>query len=114
MHDIALTVNGRRYERRIPPRLLLSDFIREQRVDDRLVAGAAAQIAGQLDPELSRRRVRVLLEQELRGHQDPRCTEAALQAEVLVERLLERVQRRAVRERLHGLDCGAVVLHGPH
>jgi aerobic-type carbon monoxide dehydrogenase small subunit (CoxS/CutS family) len=29
MHDVAMTVNGRRQERRIPSRLLLSDFIRQ-------------------------------------------------------------------------------------
>ena len=30
MHDVTVTVNGRVYERRIPSRLLLSDFIREE------------------------------------------------------------------------------------
>ncbi|HKP17488.1 MAG TPA: (2Fe-2S)-binding protein [Gaiellaceae bacterium] len=30
MIDLAVTVNGRRYERRVEPRLLLSDFIRHE------------------------------------------------------------------------------------
>jgi carbon-monoxide dehydrogenase small subunit len=30
MHPVALTVNGSRYERRVEPRLLLSDFLRHE------------------------------------------------------------------------------------
>jgi carbon-monoxide dehydrogenase small subunit len=29
-YDIAMTVNGHRYERRVPVRLLLSDFLRHE------------------------------------------------------------------------------------
>src|SRR4030095_13258618 len=54
----------------------------------------------------------MLLEQERRGHQDPRRAEPALEAEVLVERLLERVEGGAVSERLDRADIPTVHLHG--
>ena len=77
---------------------------RQDRVHDRRVAGAAAEVARELGADLLLGRVRVLLEEEPRRHQDPRRAEPALEAEVLVEGLLERVERRAVRERLDRLD----------
>src|SRR5262249_3788643 len=83
----------------------------EDRVHDRRVAGAAAEVAGELGPDLLLGRRRVLLEEELRGDQDPGRAEAALETEVLVEGLLQRVQLRLPRERLHRLDRGAVRLH---
>ena len=83
----------------------------EDRVDDRRVAGAAAEVAGQLRAHLLLGRRGILLEEEPRGHQDPRCAEAALKPEVLVEGLLERVELGAVRERLDRLDLRPVRLH---
>src|SRR3546814_9626802 len=47
----------------------------EHRVDDLVVAGAAAQIAGQPIANFGLVRVRVLLQQRLGGHQEPRRSE---------------------------------------
>src|SRR4029077_12104531 len=55
------------------------------RVDDRRIARTAAQMSGELGADLRLGRVGVLLEEEPGGHQNPRRTEAALEAELLVE-----------------------------
>ncbi len=49
-----------------------------------------------------------------REHQEARRAEAALQAVVLDEGALQRVQRIAVREALDGADPAAIGLHGEH
>src|ERR1700760_3526924 len=60
--------------------------------DDVLVAGAAAQVAGQRPAHVLLRRIRVLLEQGGGGHHHARGAEPALQAVLLPEALLQRVQ----------------------
>ena len=72
-------------------------------VDDRPVAGAAAQVAGQRVVDgLARRRVRALVEPE-QAHREARRAEAALRGMALDQRLLHRVQAPVGRgERLDG------------
>ena len=79
-----------------------------------LVAGAAADVAGDRLADLrlvgagsSRRNAR-------RGHQDARRAEPALQGVVLAERLLQRVRSSPLGEALDGRDLGAVGLDGEH
>src|SRR6185503_12790232 len=62
-------------------------------VDDELVAGAAAEVAGDGTLDLVARRRGVALEQVQRGHQHARRAVAALQRVRLVEGLLEGVER---------------------
>ena len=57
-----------------------------------LIGGAAAQVASERRPGLVFRRIRHPIEQRLGGHDLPRCAEAALEAAVLDERLLDRMQ----------------------
>src|SRR3954469_2541394 len=64
----------------------------QHRLDDVLVAGAAAQVAGQRPAHFLLRRIRVLLEQSRSGHHHARSAEPALQAVLLLEALLQRVQ----------------------
>src|SRR4051794_8637976 len=100
----------------------------EHSVDDRLVAGAAADAAFEPVHDLLARRCRVRLEERLRRHHHPRRAEPALEGRVLQECLLHRVQvllgdaealdrldRPPVeleRERRAGADGQAVELHG--
>jgi hypothetical protein len=78
--------------------------------DDRPVAGAAAEIAGErvVDPRPARR-ARLLVVEGRQGHHEARRAEAALRAVVLDHRLLDRVER-AVRalEVLDGQELAAV------
>ena len=59
---------------------------------DVLVAGAAAQVARERPPDLVLGRVRVLVEEGLGGQHHPGRAEAALEAVLLLEPLLQRVQ----------------------
>src|SRR4051794_14259132 len=61
-------------------------------VDDVLVPGAAADVAGDRPADLLLARVSVLLEQRLRDQHHPRRAEAALEPVLLLEPLLDRVQ----------------------
>ena len=65
----------------------------EDRLDDVVIARAAAQVAFEADPDLLLGRVRVLVEQADRRHHHARGAVAALQAVVLHEGLLHRMQR---------------------
>src|SRR6187397_1451553 len=64
--------------------------------DDVHVAGAAAQVAADALADLRVRGVRVLADQPRGLHDHPRRTEAALEAVLVPEGLLERVERGAV------------------
>ena len=86
----------------------------EDRLDDVLVAGAAAQVARQREADLVLGGVRVLGEQRLRGEHHPRRAEAALEAVLLREPLLDRVQLARRTEPLDGGDLVAVGLDGEH
>src|SRR5262245_8138127 len=76
-------------------------------VDDRLVAGAATNIAGDGLGHVLARRCRVALEQRLGRHQHARGAEAALGREVLHEGFLQGMQVRPRGEAQRRLDCTA-------
>src|ERR1700716_2118096 len=61
-------------------------------LDDVHVARAAAQVAGDTTPDLGFGRIRRLLQQAGRSHDHARRTEAALQAVLLPEAFLQRVE----------------------
>ena len=73
-------------------------------LDDAVVAGAAAEVAREADPDLVLGRRRVRGEQRRRRDEHPGRAEAALDAAELEERGLERRQRVAVGEALDRRD----------
>src|SRR5437016_2379149 len=60
--------------------------------DDALVAGAAAQVAGDRHPHLLLGRIGIVAQELGQRDQHPGCTETALQAVIVAKRLLQRVQ----------------------
>src|SRR5487761_460390 len=86
----------------------------QHRLHDVLVAGAAAQVAGQRPPHVFLGRVRVAVEQGLGGQHHARRAEPALEPVLLPETLLERVQLARRGQALHGGDLAAVDLHREH
>src|SRR3954454_4821014 len=81
-------------------------------LDDVHVAGAAADLAGDRPADLLFRRVRVLREERARRQHHPGRAEPALEAVLLLEPLLERVQAAGGSEALDGRDLAAVRLDG--
>src|SRR3954468_2155235 len=81
-------------------------------VDDVLVAGAAAEVAGDTLADLALRRRRIVLEHRHGRHDHPRRAVAALQAVFLPERLLQGMQLTVPGEAFDGRDLGAVGLDG--
>ena len=86
------------------------------RLDDLLVAGAAAEdAADRLADLVAGAAARMRADELDRRHQHRGRAEAALQGVVLGERLLERAERAvALGETLDGLDRVPVGLHGEH
>ena len=84
------------------------------RLDDVHVAGAAAEVAADPLADLRLGRVGVLAEQPGGLHDHPRGAEAALEAVLVPERLLERMEGGAVGHALDGPDLAAVGLDGEH
>src|SRR4051812_567491 len=83
-------------------------------VHDVLIAGAAAEIARDALANLVLARLRVI-GKEIRGaHDHPRRTEAALQAVLLPESCLQRMQLAASCQALDRDHSGAVSLNGEH
>src|SRR5271163_2463995 len=83
---------------------------RQRRLDDRLVAGAAAEIARErLVDALARRRRAAMIVRE-QAHHDAGRAEAALRTVEIDHRLLHGVQRLALGEVLDGEQFGAVDL----
>ena len=83
---------------------------RERRVDDRAIAGAAAEIAGErLVDALARRRLAAVIMRE-QAHHDAGRAEAALRAVQVDHRLLHGMQRLALGEILDGEQFRAVDL----
>src|SRR5437764_6990298 len=78
------------------------------RLDDVLVAGAAAQVAGQRPAHVLLGGIRVLLEQGRGGHHHARGAEPALESVLLPETLLERMQLTGTGQALDGLDLTPV------
>src|SRR4029078_20650 len=84
------------------------------RLDDVHVAGAATEVAADALPDLGFVGLRVLAEQPCRLHDHPRRAEAALQAVLIPERLLERVERRLAGHPLDGLELATIRLAREH
>src|SRR5262245_35504173 len=78
------------------------------RLDDVVVAGAAAEVALELVPDLLLGCVRVPLDQLHRRHDHARRAEAALQPVLLPEALLHGVKLPVRGEALDGLELRAV------
>src|SRR5688500_8623186 len=74
------------------------------RLDDILIAGAAAEVGREYIQQLVVADVRIPLQRIRRQHQEARRAEAALQSVVIDEGLLQRVQRVTVRQALDGAD----------
>src|SRR5438067_385974 len=84
------------------------------RVDDGLVAGAAAVVAGDVRADLLAIGLCAGAEQILSGHQHAGRAEAALQRVALVEGLLQRRELLGIREAFDRFDRAAIGLHGEH
>src|SRR5262245_37538826 len=83
-------------------------------LDDVLIPGAAADLAGDRGTDVLLRRARVLGEQRHRRQHHPRRAEAALKAVLRAEGLLDRVQRAALHQSLDRGDPAAVGLDREH
>src|SRR5215211_1346804 len=110
---------SRRRTRRSPRSLCPSSRLQPRRcqvdrVEDLLVAGAAAEVARQGLPYLSIGRVRVAAQQVVRRHDQAWRAEPALHAPRLDERLLHRVQILAFGYPLDSDDIQAFGLPGGH
>ena len=79
----------------------------EYRLDDPVVAGAAAEVPREGDPHVIRTRRGAIGQESGCRDQHPRRAEAALDAAVLEKRGLQRAQLVAVREALDGRDLAA-------
>src|ERR1700716_4174020 len=87
----------------------------ERGVDDALIAGAAAQIARDRDPHLLLGRIGIVAQEFDQRRQHAGRAETALQAVVVAEGLLQRVQLGiAHRDALDRGDLVAVGLHRQH
>src|SRR5678815_5410244 len=84
------------------------------RFHDLVVPGAPAEIAREPVADLGLRRLDIALEQRLRGDEDARRADPALQRGVLEELLLERMEGLAVRHALDRLDRAAPRLAAEH
>ena len=84
--------------------LLMSAAAALNRLDDVVVAGAAAEIAFQPLADLLLRGIRVALHQVDRAHDHAGRTEAALQPVMLAERRLHRVQLAVIGQAFDGRD----------
>src|SRR5215469_7556168 len=69
---------------------------------DVLVSGAPAQIAGDTPADLLLTGRRILLQKDIRRHQHARRAIAALETVLLLESLLQRMERSVLAEALHG------------
>src|SRR5574343_195264 len=78
------------------------------RLDDVLVAGAAAQVAAHAHADFGFARVGVLLQEAVGAHEHAGGAETALQTMLLVEDLLDRVQHALVGEALDGEHLTAI------
>src|ERR1017187_1524592 len=86
----------------------------EHRVHDLVVTRAAAQIARQRVAHLGLARIRIAIEERLGRDQKSWRADSALEARIFEELLLQRMQRRAVRQALDGGDLLALSLNPEH
>src|SRR5262249_26564497 len=77
---------------------------------DTHVGSAAAQVAAEASLDLFGRRIGVLVEERLAGHNEARCAEAALLSIVVDECLLNRMQLVALHQIFNGADRFALCL----
>src|SRR5712672_866636 len=84
------------------------------RIDDRLIAGAAAVISGKMLADFLAVRFALLLQQILRGHQHARRAVAALKGVAVTKGSLEIGDLTAVGQSLDGFDRCAMRLHREH
>src|SRR5207245_6121574 len=85
------------------------------RLDDLLVAGAAAQVPADRIADLRLGRVGIRIQEGLSRYQHARSAVAALQAVRLAEAVLQHAHRAVgLRETLDGGDAVAVRLHDVH
>src|ERR1041385_8592044 len=82
------------------------------RLDDVDVAGAATEVPRDRLADVVLGRLGVLREERAAGHHHARRAEAALQAVLLPEALLDRVELVSLLEPLDGVDLAAVGLDG--
>src|SRR5580765_131045 len=87
---------------------------RLDRVDDRLVAGAAAVVARKIFADLLARGIGQVAQERLRRHQYPRRAESALQRVGEDESALQLLDLARVRKAFHGVHGAAVGLCGQH
>ena len=87
---------------------------RKDRVDDRLVAGAAADVAGDRLDNVGAVRVGIAVEQRLGGDDHARRAEAALRREPLRERCLQRMHRTVPGDAFKRYDVPAFDALGGH
>src|SRR5207244_4000494 len=83
-------------------------------LDDAMVAGTATEHGGEPLADVGLARRRLDAQEVERRHQHSRRTEAALQAVMLAERLLQRMERAVGHQTLDRRELGAVGLHGQH
>ena len=76
-------------------------------LDDLVITGAAAQIAGEPVADLGISRIRVFFEQCLRSHEDAGGAKSALKGSLVDEDLLQGMQLFAIRHAFDGFDLGA-------
>jgi len=81
-------------------------------INDRLIAGAATQVACERFTYLYTSRVRASIEQSLCGHQHPGCTETTLHRPILDERLLEGMKVLCISQAANCRDRGSINLNG--
>ena len=86
----------------------------ERRRDDRLVAGAPAEVAGECLAHLCLVRVGMLAQELGERHEDPRCAETALQAVMVLERLLKPVELAVRGKRFDRDHFLPLALHREH
>src|SRR5262245_21121632 len=84
------------------------------RLVDLLVAGAAAEVAGDRLADSFAGRIGLALEQGFRGHQDARGAVAALRRSEVGKSGLQRMQLGAAGKAFHGLDAAPLALHRQH
>src|SRR2546427_4783187 len=84
------------------------------RIDDRLVAGAAAVVAGEIFADALARRVRLVAQQRLRRHQDARRAETALQRVGEDEGALQLLDLARIGQALDRVHLAAVGLRREH
>ena len=86
----------------------------QYRVDDALIAGAAAQVTGERFPDFWFLGVRMVAQEGDNGHEDSWRTESTLQRMRFVKRLLNGMELAIAAKALDGRNLMAIGLHRQH